>query len=98
MNNVEKYRTYRERLKNLYYVCNVLSFDEATVCPKNDKENSMNVTNYFGLEADKIITSDEYFNLVNELNNNPDGLNETEKEIIKKELKNLIKARKIPSN
>ena len=98
MTNVEKYREYRERLKNLYYVCNVLSFDEATVCPKNDKENSMNVTNYFALEADKIITSDEYFNLVNELNNNPDGLNETEKEIIKKELKNLIKARKIPSN
>ena len=64
MSNVEKYKEFRTRLKNLTYACNVLAFDEATVCPKLDKENSMNVYNYFAIEADRIVTSDEYYNLV----------------------------------
>jgi len=98
MSNVEKYKEFRTRLKNLTYACNVLAFDEATVCPKLDKENSMNVYNYFAIEADKIATSDEYYNLVKELNNNPSGLDDIEIEMIKKELKELTKQRKIPSD
>ena len=47
MNNVELYRQKRELIKNYSYAIFVISFDEQTICPKNDKENSLNVCNYF---------------------------------------------------
>ncbi len=97
MNNVELYRQKRELIKNYSYAIFVISFDEQTICPKNDKENSLNVCNYFQKKVIEIITSDEYFNLLNDLILNPDGLAEVELQAIKKEYKDIEKTRRVPN-
>lgn len=95
MNALEKYNRAQEQLKNYRYATNIISFDEATVCPKKDKRRSNEVSNYFSkLELD-IRSSDEYFyNLEKILNTlNVDEI--TEKKI-KKEYIELEKIRRIP--
>ena len=47
MNDLELYREYKKKLKNYEYALFIMSYDEATVCPKWAKENSLTVQNYF---------------------------------------------------
>ena len=96
MNNYEKYKEYKETIKNYSYALFVISFDEATVCPKNDKENSLNVQDYFQREIIKIVTSDEYFNLLKELVND-ESVSEIDKLSILKEIEDLEKSRLVPN-
>ena len=97
MNALEKYNHTQEQLKNYRYAANIISFDEATVCPKKDKRRSNEVSNYFSkLELD-ITSSDEYFynleKILKTLN-----VDEITKKKIEKEYKELEKIRRIPKS
>ena len=70
MNDLELYREYKKKLKNYEYALFIMSYDEATVCPKLDKENSLNVQNYFYEEIIKITNSDAYYELLKRLQKN----------------------------
>jgi len=96
MSNYKKYKEYKEIIKNYSYALFVMSFDEATICPKKDKENSLNVQNYFQREIIKIVTSDEYFNLLKKLSVATD-IDIVDKEAIIKEIEDLEKSRRIPN-
>ena len=39
MTKMEKYLKWQEQLRNYRYASNIISFDEATVCPKKDKSS-----------------------------------------------------------
>ena len=67
MNNLNKYKDLQLELKNYRYACFVISYDQATVCPKKDKENSLSVCDYFQRKIIEITTSDDYYNLLNNL-------------------------------
>lgn len=97
MNNLEKYRNIQLELKNYRYACFVISFDQATVCPKKDKENALAVGDYFYKKIIEITTSDEYYNLLAELLKDESILTEVEKMAINKEYKDLSKIRKVPN-
>ena len=43
MSDLELYREYKKKLMNYEYALFIISYDESTVCPKKDKENSLNV-------------------------------------------------------
>ena len=96
MKDLEKYREYQELIKNYTYAINIMSFDLETVCPKNDRDFSYNVQNYFQNKVMDVTLSDDYFLLLNRLDKNPIGLNEIEKKAIKEEIKDLAKQRRIP--
>ncbi len=97
MNNLEKYNKAQEELRNYRYAANIISFDEATVCPKKDKRRSNEVSNYFTkLELD-IRSSDDYFLNLEKLKNRKD-LDEVTKKKIKKEYIELEKIRRIPKS
>lgn len=95
MDNFTKYKDIQSELKNYRYAAFVISFDEATVCPKKDKENSLSVCDYFQKKIIDITTSDEYYNLLKDLIN-LDNLPEVDKKAIKKEFDDLTKIRKVP--
>ena len=97
MDKLEKYKAIKEELKNYRYACFVISFDEATVCPKKDKENSLAVSDYFYKKIIETTTSDEYYNLLGELLKDESKLSDVELMAIKKEYKDLTKMRKIPN-
>ena len=95
MTDLELYKEYQEKLKNYRYALFCIGFDEATVCPKRDKENSLNVQNYFYEEIIKITNSDEYYHLLERLKDSKD-LEEILALAIKKEYEEITKARRIP--
>ena len=97
MTNAEKYRKFRDELKYYEYAVHVISFDEATICPKNDKENSMEVSSFFVRKIIEITQSDEYYNVIKALVNDPEDLNEVDRKAVKFELVELDKKRKIPN-
>ncbi len=96
MTLLEQYKKKQEILKNYKYALFVISFDESTICPKNDKENSLSVMEYFQKEILKIETSYEYYNLLNDIINSNEEIDEITLLAIKKEYKDLTKIRKVP--
>ena len=97
MENSKRYRELREIINRYTYASNIMSFDEATVCPKLDKEYSMECSDYFMMRVIEIQTGDEYYNLLAELINNPEDLTEVELLAVKKEYKDITKDRIIPN-
>ena len=95
MSDLELYREYKKKLKNYEYALFIISYDEATVCPKKDKENSLNVQNYFYEEIIKITNSDEYYELLKRLQGNKE-LSQVEAMAIAKEYEEITKQRRIP--
>lgn len=95
MTDKELYDEYQLKLKNYRYALFCIGFDEATVCPKRDKENSLNVQNYFYEEIIKITNSDEYYNLLTRLKDD-NSLSEIDSLAIKKEHEYITKSRRIP--
>ena len=98
MTDMEKYEALQEELKKYRYAVVILSFDEATVCPKQDKENSLNVIDYFQRKIIETTTSDDYFYLLESLLRQEKDLSEVKRLAIKKEHKELEKMRKVPKN
>lgn len=98
MTDMEKYEALQEELKKYRYAVFILSFDEATVCPKQDKENSLNVIDYFQRKIIETTTSDDYFYLLESLLKQEKDLSEVKRLAIKKEHKELEKMRKVPKN
>lgn len=96
MTLLNKYEEKQKLLKNYQYALFVISFDEATICPKNDKENSLSVIEYFQKEILTIKTSDEYYNLLKDIINSDEKIDNITLLAIKKEYKDLTKMRKIP--
>ena len=97
MSNALIYREKRNLIKNFEYAIFVISFDEQTICPKNDKENALNVCDFFQRKVIEIITSDEYYQLLENLINDNEDLTDVEVKAIKKEYEDLTKARRIPN-
>ncbi len=96
MTDIEKYEEIQKELKNYRYATFILSFDQATVCPKKDKENSLNVINSFERKMIDITTSDDYFNLLQRLLEKKESLNDIQQMAIAKEYKDLEKMRRVP--
>lgn len=97
MNDIELYKKYKEELNNIDYALFVLSFDSSTVCPKDDKERSYEVQNYFYKKELDIITSNEYVDLLNRLKDNKE-LSDVDRTAIKFELKELKKEENVPNS
>ncbi len=94
--NKELFLEYKEKLNRLFYVISILSYDSNTTCPKNDLEYAFEIENYFSIEADKILKSEKFYQILKSLNDNPSDLNEIEKLEIKYELEQLNKERMVP--
>lgn len=95
----KQYEIFKENLDkiNKYsYAIFILSFDEETICPKNDKEYSLDVINYLQEKILKITKSDEYYNNLVYLFNHKELLTEVEYLHIKKTLENIEKEKAIP--
>ncbi len=97
MTKMEKYLKWQEQLRNYRYASNIISFDEATVCPKKDKRRSNEVSNYFTKLALDITSSDDYFFNLEKLYYEA-STDELTKKKIKKEYDNLEKIRRIPKD
>lgn len=88
---LKRYNEIRYELKNLEYACFVISFDNSTICPKKDKENSYDVENYFKNKILEITTSKEYYNLLKDLLEYKEELDEITYKIIKEDFTSLDK-------
>ena len=55
MNDLEKYRDLKKMLEYYNYANDVMSFDVETICPKDDREYSYDVQNYF---EEKVLDID----------------------------------------
>lgn len=97
MNDIELYRNYKKMIEYYNYANDVMSFDVETICPKDDREYSYSVQDYFSEKVLDIVLSDEYYNLLERLQDNKE-LSEIEQKSIKKEYKDLKKERKIPTD
>ena len=97
MTNLEKYLKDQELLKIYRYADFIISYDEETVCPKNDKKTSLEVSSYFVKKIIEITTSDEYFKNLEALSKD-DSLDELLKKKIIREYKDLLKQRRIPTD
>ena len=64
MNDLEKYRDLKKMLEYYNYANDVMSFDVETICPKDDREYSYDVQNYFEEKVLDIVLSDEYYYLL----------------------------------
>lgn len=93
---LNKYKQVNELLSYYRYANFIISFDEATDCPKLDKERSLEVQNFFQKKVMDIITSDDYKNMIDELYKNRDFLDEVAKMDIEIEYKKNEKIKKIP--
>jgi len=96
MSKLERYNKIQDELKNYRYASFIISFDQATVCPKKDKENALSVCDYFQKRIIQITTSDDYYSLLNELLD--EELNEVDRLAIEKEYNDLTKIRKVPND
>lgn len=76
----------------------MISFDQATDCPKRDKKHSLEILNFYQMQAIEIQTSDEYKSLIKELYQNRELLDEVTQKEIEYEYKSLIKVEKIPTD
>ena len=95
----EKYRRYKEinELYNMYnYASYVINFDLNTICPKKNKSYGYEVSNFYSIKMHELKTSDEYYDILKYLLDNKEILSEVEVISIKKEYKDLTKARKLP--
>lgn len=95
----EKYKRYQEinELYNMYnYASFVIGFDLNTVCPKKNKSYGYEVSNFYSIMMHELKTSDEYYDILKYLLDNPNLLTEVEHISIKKEYKDLTNARKLP--
>ena len=97
MTKLEEYKKKRDLINKYSYANFVITFDEATVCPKNDKEYSLEVSNYFYKEILSIIKSDEYYNLLASLKNDK-SIDEITLKAINKEYEDITKERLIPND
>lgn len=97
MNDKELYKKYQEELNNIKYAIFIMSFDSATICPKDDKERSYEVQNYFERKKLDIETSNEYYELLKRLSCD-ETLDEVSKISIQEELKEIEKKKNVPLN
>ena len=98
MSSIKLYREKQELIKNYNYAIFILNYDLETICPKKDKRRSSDVTNYFYKEIINITNSDEYYNLLKDIIDNPTSASEVELMAINKEFNDLTKMRKIPND
>lgn len=97
MTDIELFRDYKNKINKLHYALFIMSFDVETVCPKDDRDYSYSVQEYFQNQVMDITLSDDYFDLLNRLYENKEGLTELEYKAISKEVKDLKKLRRIPT-
>ena len=93
---LQKYKAYKEDLKNYGYALFIMGFDESTDCPKDGKEYSLEVQQYFQSKMLDINLSKDYQDTLFYLRNHKEELNEIEAQSIEKECKELDKLNKIP--
>lgn len=93
---LSKYKKVNEYLSYYQYANSIIGFDEATDCPKLDKERSLEVQNFFGKKIMDILTSDDYKNIIKELYDKREHLDEVSKLNIELEYKKQDKINKIP--
>lgn len=94
--NYEYYVKTKDLLSKYSYVTSILSFDENTVCPKDDKKYSFEVIDFFSEKILNIIKSNEYYDNLKYLKDHKKLLSKIEFMDISKKLEDLDKERKIP--
>ena len=96
-NKLKQYKDYKKLMEKYNYALFIMSFDQATDCPKNDKLFSIEVQEFFQKKVMDIITSKEYQDLIIELYQNK---NQFDDEVLKLDLeieyKDLEKINRIP--
>jgi len=93
---LNKYRDYKKEISEYRYAIFIISFDQSTDCPLNDKERASECLNYFENKIYSIILSEEYIKLIYNLYSHKDELDEVTKLDIEIEYKDLEKTKKIP--
>lgn len=97
-NEIKKYKENQDLIKNYGYALFVMSFDEATDCPKKGKEYSLDVQNFFQQKLINITTSDDYKNNVFYLYEHKDELDAFLRMQIEREYKELDKLLRVPKD
>ena len=95
---LKRYKELRDMCSKYRYVTYILSYDEATDCPNNGKEQSNEITNYFSKQLRDVLLSDEYKSIVKKLYENKDKLDEVTRLEIEMEYKDNYKLSLIPKD
>lgn len=100
MTTLEQYQEKLQKINYYTHAYGTLYWDMATIAPVNGKEKIADTMTYFATEIFKESTSDEYYNLVKKLSQ-PDEfekLDDAMKFQIKKQLRDLERARRVPAD
>lgn len=93
---LKRYRETKALLEKYRYAIFILNFDAVTDCPKNDREHSSEVTEFFEKKILDITLSEEYIGLIDELYAHRAELDEVASLDVEIEYKQLQKTRRIP--
>lgn len=93
---LKKYKDKKELIDYYNYALFIIGFDEATDCPKKDKQRSLQVQDFFQKKITDIITSEEYKKMICELFIHKEELDDVTRLDIEIEYKNMKKMEKIP--
>ena len=97
---LEEYQKLRQKYIYLEHAYNVLYWDMETMAPVKGKDKIADSLTYFSTEMFKLTTSDEYYELVEKLNEPEEyeKLSDALQYQVKKELRDLEKARRVPAD
>ncbi len=92
----DKYKEDLSLVRKYNYALYIISFDEQTDCPKNGKEYSLDIQNFFYEKILEIITSKDFTDNLKYLYENRESLDELKRLEIEEDYKDTLKLSKIP--
>jgi carboxypeptidase Taq len=92
----DKYKSDNELIAKYNYALFIMSFDQETDCPENDKEYSLSVQEFFHEKSLDIYMSDDYQKNLKYLFDNKNLLTDFERAQIEEDYKEIDKLNKIP--
>ena len=96
MSDFERFKELQKQMKAYQLALSVASWDSNTEAPKASFPDRSEMLGLISGEHFSLQTSEEYRRIVDELDRNPDELNDIQKKEIKEAKKNLDKIVKIP--
>ena len=95
-NELKIYKDTHKELNKLNYIYYVLSFDEETDCPQDNKEFALNILDEIYGKMINVLTSETYSNALKTLYDNREKLEETDKLCVEEDYKDIIRINKVP--